>query len=53
MPEIKDRGDWLRERVWSLHCRGKTLTEIAKRLAIEPDEARAIICETWSMDKGA
>lgn len=45
---VPDRDDWLIERVWALHCRGKTVTEIGKRLVIEPAEARFIIVEIWS-----
>lgn len=45
--------EWLIERVWSLHCRGKTVTEIARRLVIEPAEARFIITSIWRADKGA
>lgn len=51
--EHEDREKRLTERVWSLHCRGKTVNEIAKGLAIEPGEARLIICEIWKSDKGA
>lgn len=50
---VPDRDDWLVERVWSLHCRGKTVTEIGRRLVIEPAEARFIIVEIWKADKGA
>lgn len=53
MQEHKDREEWLTERVWSLHCRGKTVSEIAKRLVIKPGEARYVICEIWRKDKGA
>lgn len=50
---VPDRDDWLIDRVWSLHCRGKTVTETAKRLVIEPAEARFIIVEIWKADKRA
>lgn len=50
---MPDRDDWLVERVWSLHCRGKTVTEIGRRLVIDPAEARFIIVEIWKTDKGA
>ena len=47
---MPDRDDWLIERVWALHCRGKTVTEIGRRLVIEPAEARFIIVEIWKAE---
>ena len=39
--------EWLDRQVWTLHCRGMTVSEIAERLLTDPDEVRAIVCEIW------
>lgn len=37
----------LYEQVWMLHCRGRTVSEIASRLMTSPDEVRLIIRAIW------
>ena len=33
--------------VWMLHCRGRTVSEIASRLMTSPDEVRLVIRAIW------
>lgn len=39
----------LREMVWSMHCLGHPLSEIAERLSIPLEEARWAVTWTWRM----
>lgn len=39
------------ERAYCLHCRGKTVPQIAKRLRLTDDEARALIVDRWREDR--
>lgn len=39
----------LREKVWSLHCLGHPLSEIAERLGIPVEQARQAVTWTWQM----
>lgn len=36
------------ERVWSMHCRGKTASEIDASMKLEPGTARRVISERWA-----
>lgn len=36
------------ERVWSMHCRGKTAAEIDEAMKLEPGTARRVIAGKWA-----
>lgn len=36
------------ERVWSMHCLGKTASEIDEAMRLEPGTARRVIAEKWA-----
>ncbi len=36
------------ERIWSMHCRGKTAGEIDEAMKLEPGTARRVIAEKWA-----
>lgn len=36
------------ERIWSMHCRGKTASEIDEAMRLEPGTARRVISEKWA-----
>lgn len=36
------------ERVWSMHCRGKTASEIDETMKLEPGTARRVIAGKWA-----
>lgn len=36
------------ERVWSMHCRGKTASEIDEAMKLEPGTARRVIAGKWA-----
>lgn len=38
---------------WSLHCKGKSLQQIAARLGITEDHARVVIVAKWKEQKEA
>lgn len=39
------------ERAWAMHCRGLSVPEVAKRLHVEEDFARAQIVARWRRDR--
>lgn len=46
-------NDELRERVWSLHCRGNAISQIADKLNVPEWQVRVIICDKWADMEGA
>lgn len=36
-----------KERVWSMHCRGKTASEIDEAMKLEPGTAARVIARLW------
>lgn len=41
----------MEKQAWSLHCTGMTVSEIADRLTIGEEDARAAIVGKWYEDK--
>lgn len=39
------------ERAWAMHCRGLSVPEVARRLHVEEDFARAQIVARWRRDR--
>lgn len=41
-------GDSMNERVWSLHCTGRPVSEIAKKTKLPEYEVRGAIVNRWA-----
>ena len=39
------------DRIWALHCKGFSPSQIAANLNVSAAKARAVVCRMWKMDR--